>query len=277
MKRGYIVLLTTAVCMSCLLLYGQSGKRTSHRAGAREKNVPELYVPTDTINVDMSLHRPPVFVVEGKKTRIGVGVPDAVRMWLVNEISFCISYRPTKRSAAILLEGVKVELYLYAQGSARDNASFRWLCGVQTLHCLIADPEQKMRRYWASLFLPASYVYLHMPQERGKYSLRFLEGVVIIADRDNNILGRRAFGYKSKLSASRAKRLIAAVMELRGKKSRNQVALWPRENTPWAWLDADRFELPFTPLGDGKTEPGSLSAPPQLPAGDSENGNRNEE
>ena len=147
--------------------------------------------------------------------------------------------------------------------------------GVQSLHCLVAEPEQKMRRYWASLFLPAPYVYLHMPQERGKYSLRLLEGVVIISDRDNNILGRRAFAYKSKLSSSRAQRLIAAAAELRGRKGRNQVPLWPRENTPWEWVDADRFELPFTPVGEVKTEPGKLSVSPQLPAGGSENGNRN--
>ena len=275
MKRECFVLLTAVFCLSGFLSYGQSGRRASHRAGSREKNAPELYVPADTINVDMTLQRPPVFVVDGKKTRIGTGVPDAARVWLVNEISFCISYRPARRSSILPLEDVKVELYLYASGTARDNGSFRWLCGVQSLHCLVAEPEQKMRRYWASLFLPAPYVYLHMPQERGKYSLRLLEGVVIISDRDNNILGRRAFAYKSKLSSSRAQRLIAAAAELRGRKGRNQVPLWPRENTPWEWVDADRFELPFTPVGEVKTEPGKLSVSPQLPAGGSENGNRN--
>ena len=270
------MLFAATLFLSGLLLYGQSGKHSLHRATSKGKNAPEFYIPTDTITVDMNLQRPPVFALEGgKKTRIGTGIPDAARLWLVNEISFCFFYQSTKRSSFRTLKNLKVELYLYAPGETRDNMSFRWFCGVQALDCLVVEPGQKMRRYWASLFLPSAYVYLHMPLDHGRYSLRALEGVVFIADQDNTILGRRAFGYKSKLAPARAQRLIAAAMELRGKKTRNQILLWPREKTPWAWVDADRFELPFTLFDEAKGENKASSAPPQIPA--EENGKENEE
>ena len=144
--------------------------------------------------------------------------------------------------------------------------SFRWFCGVQQLQCVVADPEQKLRRYRASLFLPSSYVYLHIPQERAKSSLQALEGVVISADKENNILGRKAFGYRGKLTPERMRILVNAATQLRGKKMKNQVMLWPREKTPWAWLDADRFEFPAIGL-DADTKASSAGKAPISPAG----------
>lgn len=193
----------------------------------------------------MNLSRPPIYVIEGKKTRIGHSVPDSFRLWLVNDISFGISYRPQgKRSVPLVLENLKVEIYIFAPGPARDGVKYRWLCGVQKLQCIVVNPEQTMRKYWASLFLHPAYVYLHFPLERGKYNLKVLEGVVIISDKDNNILGRKAFGFRTKLTVNRAKALVDAVAQLRGKKTKNQVKLWPREKTPWACLESERFEWP---------------------------------
>ena len=199
-----------------------------------------------------------MYVVDGKKVRINnAGGGENLRQWMVNEISFDIVYRG-RSSRPLLLENVKVELYIYASGPARDEVRYRWFCGVQEHQCLIVDPDQKTHRYWASLFLPAYSVYMSMPQERGRASVRSLEGVVIISDRDNNMLGRRVFGYKgSKLSVKRAKALVDSVNLLRGKKTKDQVALLPRELTPWAWLDADRFELPAMDI-----EPGVKLNPP---------------
>ena len=251
MRKKYLRWLLTVLCFSGMLMYGQSGRRSSYKTGSADKNTPSLYVPSDQITVDMSLLRPPVYSVDSRKTKVGSNVPDIFKLWLVNEISFSFSYRPAKRTRPLALEDVKVELFIYASGTSREGTASRWLCGSQTLQCLVIDPEAKTRRYWASLFLPASYVYLYFPQDKaGKYNLRTLEGVVIISDRDNIILGRRAFSYRNKVSSSRAQKLYAAVAELRGKKTSNQIPLWPREKTPWAWLDADRFELPSTDLSD---------------------------
>ena len=245
MRMRYAAVLAVVLCLSGLMLYGQSGKRGASRSRGVSKNAPVLFIPTDTINVDMSLTHPPAYATVSRKTKIGSNdIPEVFKQWMMNEISFSISYRPPKKALPLPLENLKVELYIYAPGPARDGVSFRWFCGVQNLQCTVADSEQKQRKYMASLFLPSSYVYLHFPQERGKYSLRALEGVVIIADKENNILGRKAFGYRVKLTPDRMRTLVNAATQLRGKKTKNQVMLWPREKTPWAWLDADRFEFP---------------------------------
>ena len=245
MRMRYAAALAVVLCFSGVLLYGQSAKRGASRSRGVAKNAPVLYVPTDSITVEMSLVRPPAYTTVSRKTKIGNNdIPDIFKHWMMNEISFSISYRPPKKSLPLPLENMKIELYIYAPGQARDGVSFRWFCGVQQLQCVVADPEQKLRKYWASLFLPSSYAYLHIPQERAKQSLQALEGVVIIADKENNILGRKAFGHRGKLTPDRMRALVNAAMQLRGKKTKNQVSLWPREKTPWAWLDADRFELP---------------------------------
>ena len=274
MKKRYAAWLLSLVLIFCgLLLHGQSSKKSSGRSGGSSRNVPVLYVHPDSINVDMSLSRPPVYNTDGRKTRIGSSnIPDVFKHWMVNEISFNISYRPGRRGLPLVLENVKIELYIYAMGPARDGVPFRWLCGVQKLQCVVVDPEQKIRKYWASLFLPSPYVYVHFPHEREKYSLAGLEGVVIISDKDDNILGRKAFGYRSKVKVNRAKALIDAVSQLRGKKTKNQVMLWPREKTPWAWLDADRFEFPALEL-DRDTKVSGGAKAPVPPVGNEGQGN----
>ena len=259
MKKTYATFLVLMFCCWGLVVCGQQKRASRSAVRAAAKSGQVLSIPAESISVDMSLSRPPSYVVDGKKVRINnSGANENLRQWMVNEISFDIVYRG-RSSRPLLLENVKVELYIYASGPARDEARYRWFCGVQELQCLVLDPDQKTHRYWASLFLPAYAVYMSMPQERGRASVRSLEGVVIIADRDNNILGRKAFGPRgSRLSAKRAKALVDSVALLRGKKTQNQILLLPRELTPWAWLEAERFELPALDL-----DTGAKNNPPQ--------------
>ena len=276
MRNRYALLLAIVLCLSGLLLHGQSAKRNA-RSRSSARNTPTLYVPIESINVDMNLVRPPNFLTDNKKSRIGANeVPDSFRLWLMTDISFSISYRPGKKSLPLPLENLKVELYIYAPGPARDGVTFRWFCGVQNLQCVVVDPDLRQRKYWASLFLPSSYVYLHVPQERGRISIRGLEGIVIIADKTNNILGRKVFGYgsRTKLSANRVQTLAAAAAQLRGKKTKNQVMLWPREKTPWAWLDADHYEFPASDPGNDPKAANAAQPPVPPPA---ENGEKENE
>lgn len=259
--------LVIAACLCGFLVFGQSSKRHSRR-GSASKNGPALSIPTDTLNVDLNITKAPIYIVDGKKNRIGAGASDGVKQWLVSEISFAVSLRSGKNAGPLLLEGVKVELYLYVSGVANDRATYRWFYGVQKLHCLVVEPDQKNRRYWASLFLPAQDVYLHIPTERSRYSLRSVEGVVVISDRENKILGRRVFGNKFKLTTDRARSLLKAVDEIQRKNGADCISLWPREKTPWAWLDADRFELPLTSLTENKP---AVQAQPQPKTEEQEN------
>lgn len=258
MKKTYATYLILMLCCCGLMVCGQS-KRGNRAVRAAAKTGQILSIPSETISVDMSLSRPPSYVVDGKKVKINnAGGTESLRQWMVNEISFNIVYRG-RSSRPILLENVKVELYIYAAGPARDEVRSRWFCGVQELQCLIVDPDQKNMRYWASLFLPPYQVYMSMPQERGRMSVRSLVGAVIIADRDNNILGRKVFGSKgNKLSSKKINELLEKVDVLRGKKTQNQIMMLPRELTPWAWLEADRFELPALDMEAG----GKSNSPP---------------
>ena len=268
MRNRYALLLAIILCLCGSFLHGQSGKRNAGRSRSSARNTPTLYVPIESINVDMSLVRPPNYITDGRKSRIGVNdLPDSFRLWMMVDISFSISYRPGKKSLPLPLENLKVEAYIYAPGPARDGVAFRWFCGVQNLQCVVVDPDLRQRKYWASLFLPSSYVFLHVPQERGRLSLRELEGVVIIADKANNILGRKVFGFgtRTKLPAGRMQTLASAAAQLRGKKTKNQVMLWPREKTPWAWLEAERYEFPAIDPGNDFKAAGAAQ-PPVPPA-----------
>ena len=268
MRNCYALLLAAVLCLSGQILFGQAKRNAGRSRSSAKNNTPTLYVPVESINVDMSLVRPPNYLTDGKKTRIGTGeVPDSFKVWMMTDISFGISYRPVKKSLPLPLEKLKVEVYIYASGQARDGVSFRWFCGVQTLQCVVVDPDLRQRKYRASLFLPSAYVYLHVPLDRGKASVRNFEGVVIIADKENNILGRKVFGFgsRTKLSANRMQTLAAAAAQLRGKKTKNQVMLWPREKTPWSWIDAERYEFPaIEPGNDFKAE--GAAPPPVAPA-----------
>ena len=273
MKNKGLTWLVAVACLWTFLACGQSSRSSHRQSSGSGKNGPALSVPADLLNVDITLQKAPEYVVDGKKTRIGAGAPDLSRQWLVNEISFGFSMRTGRNSRLTILDAVKVELYLYVPGPARDRQSYRWFYGCQKLHCLVLDPEQHSRRYWASLFLPPQYVYLHVPQERGRYSLRAIEGVVLISDRENKLLGRRVFNYvkdnKGKVSSARAKSLIAAVDEIRRKGGADCIDLWPREMTPWAWLDSNRFELPLTLLPEDKAA--DHAQPQQSKADEQEN------
>ncbi|MBQ9336026.1 MAG: hypothetical protein IJS14_01860 [Lentisphaeria bacterium] len=238
-----MVWLILTACLAGVLVYGQSSKRSSRRGGRSEM---EFGVPEDSIKIELSLPRSPIYAVDSRKSRVGGNVPDMMRQWLMCEISFGFVSR-SRQARPILLEKLNVELYLYADEPSRETDSPRWFAGKQTLHAVVFDPSVKQRRYWCSLFLPPANVYMSVPRDRsGKLSVGGLVGVVIITDKEGNILGIRVFGAgKGKIPTSRAKRLVSIVSDMR-KKGEGAILLWPREKTPWQWLDADRFELPLT-------------------------------
>ena len=253
-----MIWLILAICVAGFLAYGQSSKRASRRSGRKEQ---AFFVPEESIRVDISLPHPPI--IAGGKSRPGSNIPDAMKPWMMAEIAFSFANR-SRLSRPIILEKMNVELYLFADLPSRETTSPRWFVGTQTLHAVVFDPTIKSRRYWASLFLPPAYVYMCLPRDRsGKYDLANLIGMVVLSDQEGNVLGWKTFSGRGKLPAARAKKLTAAVSEIRTKKIDDSIRLWPREKTPWQWLDADRFELPLT---DFNTKPPEASRQPTTPA-----------
>ena len=261
MRKQCMIWLIVTACLAGFLVCGQS-KRSSRRSGGGDR---PFYIPEDNIKIDLSLARSPVYSTDGRKNRIGSTAPDTMRHWLMAEISFSFVNRSRQTRPAVL-ERMHVELYLFADEASRETSSPRWFSGTQTLQGVIFDPAIKQRRCWCSLFLPPANVYMSLPRDRGgKYVLSNLIGAVIITDQEGYILGMRTFGSggKGKLPGARAKKLIAAVSDRRTKKSADAIPLWPREKTPWHWLDADRFELPLTEL---TTKPQEVPSQPLPPA-----------
>ena len=234
----------------CLLLMlvlafagGVLSAQTSSRSGAGKD---AFGVPADSITVDISLQRAPVYSVDSKRTRLGAGnVPDNAKQWLVNDISFRFNSRSGRDAGPVLLYGLKVVLCLYVPASGGGRGDSQLFFGMQELHCVLVDPAARTRRFWASLFMPPNFVYAFFPEDRnGKYNLRALEGAILIVDRNGVILGRKAFAFKGKVSNKQTAALLDAVEKFNNAPGSRPVMLWPREKTPWAWVDADRYELP---------------------------------
>ena len=258
MKNKYLIWLVLAVCLACLPGYGQSSKKDTKRKSAQL-----AMIPSSDIKVETLILRPPVYALDSRRNKVGSGnISDHYRLWLVNNISFRFGFRSNRSVGPFVFDNARVELYILLNAqSARVPASARWMIGVQHMQCLIGDSNLKNHIYSVSLFLPPPYLYLYFPLEntaprvvadRGgnsRYDLRRMEGVVIISDRNGRELGVHVFAPRSKLSSRREQQLLAAARELRSKgQGEGILQLWPREKTPWAPLDADRFEVPAVQL-----------------------------
>jgi|GEM_PF-1923247 len=256
MRKIYLIWLVLAVVCAVLPGYGQSSKKDAKRKTAQ----PVVIFPAD-IKVETLIQRPPVYSLDSRRIKVGSGnISDHYRQWLVNNISFRFSFRSTRSTGPYVFDNARVELYVLLNAdTARAPVRARWMAGVQNLQCLIADPSLKSHIYSVSLFLPPPYLYLYFPLENtaarvveragSKYDLRRMEGVVIISDRNGRELGVHVFAPRSKLSSKREQQLLAAARELRSKaQGEGILQLWPREKTPWAPLDADRFEVPAVQL-----------------------------
>lgn len=212
-----------------------------------------LRIPSDKIKVDLSLQKAPDYLLvskSGSRNRAGnVNIPEDMRMWLTAEICFSLAPGPQVREP-VMLNGMRVELYLYVPRQGRIKRRSRWFFGVQNLYDgVVFDPAaQQKRDYWASLFLPPGYVYAYLPAVNGRYELKDVKGVVIITGPGGRVLGRQAFSYRRRETGRTESQLYALADKLRGDAGHFAAWLWPREKTPWQWLDADRYELPLTEI-----------------------------
>ncbi len=247
-KKSFIFFLTAVLFAACFVLTAQSkSKRVS-------KTVPPFNIPTDLVYVDISLQKPPAISVDNKKTRIGSTTSGSgyAKQWLVAEITFAFSIPDSiKSSQPVCHENLRIELFLTVPSTtSRGKVEYSWFYGAQVLHGVVVDPSLKEQKYMVSLFMPPSYVYMYFPKDKtDKYNLKEMEGVVLFFDKDSVLIGAKAFEVKGKLSKSRSSQLIDAVGDLK-KSQKMPIMLWPREKTPWQWIDSDRFELPKTEFPD---------------------------
>lgn len=130
----------------------------------------------------------------------------------------------------------------------------RWFCGVQHIHSILLDNQYKSKKYNVSLFLPPNYAYAYLPRDKSdKLDVRSLEGVVVIRDGQGRIMGRKAFSLRKGLTNRAAANLLRQVETMR-RGGRVPRFFWPREKTPWAWVDSENYELPAVDLSGGQAD-----------------------
>lgn len=247
MREKTVVFFLTAVLLAaCFVLPAQS------KAKKASRNVEAFNIPASLVAVDIALQNPPAISIDNKKTRIGSTSSGGkyAKQWMVAEITFGFSIPDSvKSSQPYLHNDLRVELYLTAPSTtSRGKVEHSWFYGSQVLHGVVIDPQMKDQTYMVSLFMPPSYVYMYFPKDKtDKYNMKEIEGVVLFFDRDGVLIGAKAFDTKNRLTKTRSMQLIDAVEELR-KSQKMAITLWPREKTPWQWIDSDRFELPKTEI-----------------------------
>ena len=157
-------------------------------------------------------------------------------------IQFLVAYKFSSSavSGKRIYEDMKVELFV--RNPAPDG--YAWFTGTQYLHCVIADSET----HYVALYMPPSTVVRYISREKkNKEVLKNMQGIVMISDRDDNLLGIHFFDLSSgskKLSPSQTAALRTAFKNINQEKYKFVDALWPKENTPWQWIDAEKFDLP---------------------------------
>lgn len=240
MKKIVFGALMLFCCMGAISLHAQR-KETS------------FGIPASSVTVNVSLQKAPVFSIDSKKVSPGRSgnLGSFSKVWLVNEVTFSFQLtREIRRYEAYPVNALSIEMYICVPTTGR-NPSLRWFYGEQKLNTLVIAPAYKSQRFMASLFMPPCYVFPYLPKEKnGKYNLKNLEGVIIFKDSNGRILGKKAFSYTKKLTTKRADALFSSVERLQ---NQLPIMLWPREKTPWEWVDADRFELPLTAIANEKT------------------------
>lgn len=199
------------------------------RAPARKPAISEIQMSAALVNT-------PSLLVQDKAD---AGIPlGKVKKWLQFQIAYKFSSQAV--NAKRIYEDIKVELYV--RHPAPDG--YAWFTGTQYLHCVMAD----MERHYVALYMPPSTVARYISREKkSKEVLKNIQGVVIISDRDDNLLGVHYFDLSTggkKLTRNQRNTILTAYKAINQAKYKFVDGIWPKENTPWQWVDAEKYDLP---------------------------------
>ena len=222
--RFFPALLLSALLFAAGTLHAQ-GRRSSSRRAA----IPDIQLSISLVSA------PSIQVLDKADSGIPLGKG---KKWIQFQIAY--KFSSSAVNARKIYEDMKVELYV--RHPAPDG--YAWFTGVQYLHCVMADLE----KHYAALYMPPSTVARYISRERkSREVLKNLEGLVILSDRDDQILGLQFFDLSAggkKLSASQTAALRNAFRNINREKYKFVDAIWPKENTPWQWIDAEKYDLP---------------------------------
>ena len=218
-----------ALFLSAVLFAAGSLHAQGRRSSSRRAAIPEIQLSVSLVSA------PSIQVLDKADAGIPLGKS---KKW----IQFLVAYKFSSSAvnARKIYEDMKIELYV--RHPAPDG--YAWITGEQYLHCVMAD----MEKHYAALYMPPSTVARYISRERkSRDVLKNLQGIVILSDRDDQILGLQFFDLSAggkKLSSSQTAALRNAFRNINQEKYKFVDAIWPKENTPWQWIDAEKYDLP---------------------------------
>ncbi len=218
----------SVLVLSALLVGTGTLSAQSRRASSSRAVIPDIQVVTRLVNA------PNIQVLDKPDSGVPLG---KARKWLQFHIIY--KFSASAANADRIFEDMKVELYL--RNPVRGGG-YVWFTGIQHLHCVIADPE----KHYVALYMPPSTVYRYISRDtKARSVMKNLQGIVIISDRDDNVLGMHFFDPSSgkSLSRSQAAALRTAYRNINQARYKLVDAIWPKENTPWQWIDAELYDL----------------------------------
>ena len=227
--KGGKMRLFSALVLSAVLCGSGTLCAQSRRASGAKPAIPEIQMNVALVNT-------PSLLVQDKAD---AGIPlGKTRKWLQFQIAY--KFSSSAVNAKKIYENMRVELYV--RHPAPDG--YAWFTGTQYLHCVMAD----MERHYAALYMPPSTVTRYISRDKkSKEVLKNIQGIVILSDREGNILGMHCFDLSTggkKLSRNQRNALLAAFKAINQAKYKFVDGIWPKENTPWEWIDAEKYDLP---------------------------------
>lgn len=240
--KGVKMKFLAALFFSAVFFFTGSLYAQNKRA-ARKPAISEIQLNAAQVNT-------PSLLVQDKAD---AGIPlGKVKKWLQFQIAYKFSQATV--NAKRVFEDMKVELYV--RHPAPEG--YAWFTGTQYLHCVMADTE----RHYVALYMPPSTVTRYISREKkAKDILKNFIGIVIISDRDDNILGIHYFDLSTgskKLTRNQRNAVLAAYRTINQAKYKFVNGIWPKENTPWEWIDAEKYDLPrpvFSNPGKAQAKP----------------------
>lgn len=277
-----------------LYLYGKYCRNSSNRKGGAVKNRIKLWllaavlvaglfadaaprakesrivIPRELTLVRLSLVSPPRISHDQQGNE-----KSTLRKWLQVRIAY--QFNPSFRFKPFFTyDDMRVEIYMRVTPSNGTWRGLRWFTGTQYLYKVI--PEGKTReKHGVSFFMPPGIIHNYAKRNE-KSLLKDCEGIIFFYNGDR-LLGRAFFDGSSSSARQLEKKAAKIYAEYKLiQKNPNLLikdGLWPREMTPWHYLDADRFDLPRPRFHAGASANVSSPAPEEEKEEKSESSEKN--
>ncbi len=164
--------------------------------------------------------------------------------WLAINITYKTYLTGDKSGNFMWLDDMTIDAALILQCQTDTKKQYGLFTGTQMFWSIPLDG----RKHRASLYIPPFILARHIKIDKNKNTfLKEIEGAVIFRDKDGKMLQAKFFPDLKGSDAKKVPEAVVKRLQLADKdpniiKFDNSV--FPREKTPWQWVDADTYDLP---------------------------------